>query len=94
MRAVWKYRLSISEKTILSCPLGAAFLHAYAPPRENPLDIVHVFVWAEIPDTTAVLEDRTILIRGSGHAFQGNEGHYIGTAHTPPFVWHVYEEKA
>jgi hypothetical protein len=51
-------------------------------------------MWALI-ETDAPLTNRRFCIRGTGQAFKGNEGKYIGTfqLRNGDFVFHLFEER-
>ena len=86
-------------KTIYKYPLfgsGVFSLIDEIPENAVPLYVGvskgQICVWFQV-DTDNKLEQRKILIRGTGQAFTGEEGAYIGTIITPSNrVWHYFDD--
>ena len=86
MKTVYKYLLGRVDKQTISMPVSGRPI--YVDLQDNKL-----YMWAEV-DTEAVPSiGKTILIRGTGRPFTGEEGVYIGTIRDGMFVWHVYESR-
>jgi hypothetical protein len=84
MRTIWKTVLDATEEQRITVPSGAEFLTA----REQR---GHVCVWFRC-DPEQPAEERTILIRGTGHP--DADGRYIGSAQIAggSLVFHVFEK--
>lgn len=84
MTKIFKYELEI---TGLSQPLllpdQGQIVSVAAQNGKICLWVLFVLGADKFPQT------RHFSIRGTGHVIQ--DGVYIGTAHIPPFVWHVFE---
>lgn len=80
---IWKYTLPLDEGAYhkVTMPDGAAEIHVAAQDG-NPC--VWAMVSPEAPPRTAYFE-----IIGTGRPVPDNSI-YLGTAHTPPYVWHVF----
>lgn len=86
MKAIYKYSLR---------PLGMMF--TVEMPKDAAVLTVQVqnnepHIWA-IVETEAPSEQRSFVLRGTGHEFNGNEGRYIGTFQldAAAFVGHLFE---
>jgi DNA-directed RNA polymerase subunit RPC12/RpoP len=84
---VYKYPLPTDSDFEIQLPMGAQILTVQAQ-KGTPC------IWA-IADTDALLTTRRLCLRGTGHAFKGNEGKYIGTFQLDngALVFHVFEER-
>ena len=84
---IWKWRLKLEEKQILSVPQGAQFLTTQTQ-NGNPQ------IWA-LCDETAPKVMRSIAIYGTGHPMPKNPGQYIATFQLIDLelVFHVFEIK-
>ena len=87
MKRIFKYEITITDEQSIGLPTGAKILHSGLDPNGMPC------IWAEVePDNP--IEMRKILVKGTGHPFNEDEGmiiNYIGTFNADPFVWHTYE---
>jgi DNA-directed RNA polymerase subunit RPC12/RpoP len=90
-RKIFKYPLTIDDEIEISMPEGSEILAVHT--QANYL-MQTPCIWA-IVDTDAPLTTRRLCIRGTGHAFKGNEGKYIGTCQIDSefLVFHLFEEK-
>jgi hypothetical protein len=57
------------------------------------MQVGEIIAWATV-DPDAPREERTFLVRGTGHKLNGREGRYIGTVFPGSLVFHVFEAKA
>lgn len=84
MRVIYKYPLALMNGVQeIEMPHGAKIVHV-AGQHEIPT------LWAEVLPT-AELVKREFVVYGTGHTIMFSDHKYIGTAHCPPFAWHVYE---
>ena len=81
MKTVWKFPLTGVE-SIITMPAKAKIVSAAIKDKTMVL-------WAEV-DTEAPLDDRTFVVKGTGHRLNDLE-FYVATIQDPPFVWHIYE---
>jgi hypothetical protein len=84
---VWKFQLDLMWDADdggvvgVDMPVDARVLHVHAQGND-------ICLWAHVsPD--APLVTRHFTVTGTGHPTP--RGEYVGTAHTPPDVWHVWE---
>ena len=49
------------------------------------------FIWVELDPSVTVMVMRVFLVVGTGYQLS-DDNTYIGTAQTPGYVWHCYEE--
>jgi hypothetical protein len=89
MRAIWKFPLSILQRSTIIMPKGAQVLCVQ-------LQDTTPCIWALIPDTEAPVVDRHFAVFGTGHPVDLVPGfQYLGTfqfAFPMPLVFHVFEE--
>ena len=87
MRTIYKYLLIVDASQFLSMPTGAEILCVQTQHGEPHL-------WAVV-DTDQPQEEREIIMRGTGHPLNGQEGRYIGTVqtHGGGLVWHLFERQ-
>lgn len=80
---IWKFPLSLDRGAYhaVQLPEGAAALHVAA---QDGWPCVWAMVSPDAPLRTAYFE-----IVGTGHPVP-DDSIYVGTAHTPPYVWHVF----
>lgn len=84
---IFKYPLHIiNDAQKILMPRGTQILHVA---WQNP----HACIWARIDDEQFEDEPHTFRVIGTGHEWPKGFS-YIGTAHAPPFVWHVLEKDA
>ena len=81
MKTIWKFQILFLIKGNLTMPEKAKIVSVQMQ-GEIPT------LWAEV-DTDAPVEKRQFVFYGTGH--RQDEGCYIGTFQSPPFVWHLYE---
>lgn len=95
MTTIWKFPLVMPvNRQIVKLPRFSAILHVAEQHGE-------LCLWAMVdidPDKGETkTEDRTIIIRGTGHPIEeADRLEYIGTVLTMggDLVWHVFEESA
>lgn len=87
MKSIWKFPLETSDEQEVTMPAGSQILCVQMQGQMMCL-------WAKVDQYTTERERRHILIRGTGHRLDGNEGLYIGTVQMQggALVWHVFEE--
>jgi DNA-directed RNA polymerase subunit RPC12/RpoP len=87
IRKIFKYPLPVDDEIAISMPEGSEILTVQVQGTMP-------YIWA-IVDTDAPITTRYLCIRGTGHAFKGNEGKYIGTYQLDngALVFHVFEER-
>jgi DNA-directed RNA polymerase subunit RPC12/RpoP len=85
-RKIFKYPLPIDDEIEISMPEDSEILTVQTQ-KGTPC------IWA-IVDTDAPLTTRRLCLRGTGHAFKGNEGKYIGTFQLDngALIFHLFEE--
>lgn len=87
MTTIWKYSLDLTDEQQLKIPKGSQILAV----QVQRGDLV---LWA-IVDTEAPMEERGIVIVGTGHPFP-NVGiaRHIGTVQMMDgaLIWHVFEK--
>lgn len=86
-RTIYKYGLGgLNSHITVEMPEGADVL-TFQYQADQPC------IWALV-DTERPAVIRHFLIHGTGHAFNGQEDRYVGTAQRGPFVWHLFEMAA
>ena len=87
MKTIWKFPLRVDDEQMISMPDGAALLYVQTQ-GEVPC------LWAVV-DSEAPRVDRRILMRGTGHPLQGNEGRSLGGFQLwgGKLVYHAFEAK-
>ena len=88
-RKIFKYPLALTDDyQKIPMPAGANIVEVAAQAGA-------ICLWAEFnePIDEATSEDRYFRVYGTGHPIHDPEASFVGTAHSPPFVWHVYETK-
>lgn len=84
---IYKYELAITTVTPLLVPGGMEVLEVGSQGDK-------VCIWALVDIAHTQTEIRNYYVVGTGHKFPPHEKYhcsYVGTAHCPPFVWHVLE---
>lgn len=83
MRTIYKYEVPMADEFIISLPVGAEIL---------TIQIQHdlYMLWA-IVDAVRKAENRTIIIRGTGHPLPDRPIKHISTVQQKSFVWHFFE---
>jgi len=85
--AIWKYPLPLQDVVELMLPRGARVLTMQ---KQNG----QLTMWALV-DPLAPLYLRSFAIVGTGNpAPNPEQGTYLATAQSGPFVWHLFEEIA
>ena len=84
MKTIWKYQLDLADHTSFTAPEPAEIISI-----ENQRGILSAWV---IVDPDAPVVTRNLVVRGTGHPFQGNEGKHIATVqgHDGLLVFHVF----
>lgn len=84
-RAVWKFPIEITDRQVLQMPHGAQ-IHYVAVQHEK------ICLWASV-DTNVDLEERVIIVAGTGHAISDTDLRYIGTVqfYREDLVFHIFE---
>ena len=98
MRTIYKYELRITDQQEITIFRDAKLLHvaSQAVEKHGPDGYgqwTQLCLWASV-DPYARQVRRRIAIVGTGNpAPEIGPAHaqYIGTAHCPPFVWHVFD---
>jgi hypothetical protein len=86
MTTVWKFPVSITDHTlVVSMPRAARVV-------EVGVQDGLLCMWA-IVHSDAPTDARRFQVVGTGHQAPDG-GKYVGTAHVPPFVWHLFEVDA
>lgn len=78
---IWKYPLDFPN-SVVEMPDGAATLHVAVQDGR-------LCVWAMV-SPTAPTRPAYFQTVGTGHPVP-DPSVYVGTVHTPPFVWHVFQ---
>lgn len=84
MKKIYDYCLPIVDQQHVYIPEGAQIISVAM--QDDVLCL-----WA-IVETVGPIEEREILIRGTGDPLTGSEGRFIGTI-SDELVWHVFEGK-
>ncbi len=85
-KQIWKYRMSDSREQLIQMPEGAEVLCVQLQ-REHPT------LWALV-NPLASLEERAILVVGTGWPMPLDSVRYIGTVYQANgLVWHVFEKE-
>lgn len=87
MRTIWKHALQFTDgPQVVTAPANWRVLHV-ADQHGQPT------LWLEV-DTDALGQwARPFHVIGTGHPVPAG-GTYVGSSHSGPFVWHVYETPA
>ena len=83
MNTIYKYPIR-SDQNMYEFPVGATFLHVAFQGDT-------LCLWALVDSNVSTLETRCISVFGTGHEIPDEATRYLGTAHQPPYVWHVWE---
>lgn len=84
MKQVWKFSLPESGDDAIKMPEGAKILTAQMQNGQ-------ACMWAEV-DPEAPKVTRWFFVIGTGHDY-GRRLEYISTFQSPPFVWHLFEDR-
>jgi hypothetical protein len=93
MKKIWKFELHLWEglRQVIKMPKDATVLCAQTQTIATGLPTI--MFWATV-DPDAEKEERTFRIIGTGHDIEEYDSLvFIDTVQTPPYVWHVFEEK-
>ena len=82
MRTIYKYRVDIGGSTYVSLPSGYFIKHVDMQQDD-------LCFWAEV-DRNEKTESVEFRVVGTGHQIPDG-AQYVGTAQSPPFVWHLYK---
>ena len=95
MDTIWRFVLRIDDEQTLQMPMGAQILSVAKKDGELSL-------WARV-QTNRTKEDRTILMRGTGHPYPTDPCRFLGTivdtreiegaGISKTFVWHLFEKE-
>ena len=86
MKTIWKFTIELTSEQKVLMPRGAEILTVQ-------IQRDFLSLWARV-DPKAEAEERSILVRGTGHEVQ-DHAKYIGTVQVldGQFIWHVFEGK-
>jgi len=86
MTSIFKYDLKIRDDQTVKMPIGAKIL-------STQLQYEKICLWALV-DPANEMEERKIIIRGTGHHIDEMDMKYIGTVQMVGghLVWHVFED--
>ena len=88
MKTVYKYEIPIGIITT-EMPIGASILDVQYQGLVDEHGAPMLSLWALV-NTKAKHEIVKLRVYGTGHPIE-KPGEYVGTAQTPPFVWHVFK---
>ena len=80
---IWKYILEIRDVQTLLIPRKAEGLSVQ-------IQRGHICLWVKV-NPNAPTEERTFIIRGTGHPLPEGKLSHIGSVQQHDFVWHVFE---
>ncbi len=86
MKAIWKYRLEVTDIQILKIPAGAR-------PLSVAMHYEKLCVWMLVDPSEQVVINRVFSIVGTGHPAYCADETFVGTVLDGPLVWHVFCEK-
>jgi hypothetical protein len=86
-QAIWKYQFEINDELqVKEMPLLSRCVHVAS--QDDVL-----CMWA-IVEPKYKLVKKYFRVHGTGFVYDIEDGdEYVGTAHMPPFVWHLFEIK-
>lgn len=89
MKTIFRYKIGITDKSVLLMPIGAKVLPSPPGDRNNGTEIE---IWAQV-DADAPLEPRQFRVIGTGNPMPDDCGEFVGTVvtHGGQFVWHLFE---
>lgn len=89
MRTIFRYKIAITDKSVLLMPSGAKVLPSPPGDRNNGSEIE---IWAQVDDTQPT-ERREFRVVGTGNPMPDDCDTFIGTVitHGGQFVWHLFE---
>ena len=88
MKTIWKFEVPVTDEPVVMAPAGAVFLPTAVFPYPGSVG----WLWA-IVDSDAPKVRVRLRIVGAGHPLT-EVGAYITTAHSGPFVWHIFHAPA
>ena len=80
---IWKFPLVITDRQVVSVPVGAQMLDVQMQ-GDTPC------LWAMCREASEP-QPRTIAIYGTGNPLPATPGRYIATFQESAFVWHVFD---
>lgn len=87
MNRIFRYEVPVIDCPTISLPVGSQFLHFNIGARGE------LAVWFLVNDQADV-KPVSFRLYGTGHPVDcdpnGWPGHFLGTAVSPPFVWHLF----
>ena len=88
MQAIWKFPLSLQDKTVITMPRSAVILCVQTQFNKP-------YLWALIHEIDGPKIERTYTTYGTGHKHKAITGRYIGTYQLDggALVFHVFEEE-
>jgi hypothetical protein len=84
---IHKYELVIGFRTGLMLPEGARVVHVGSQGDHDK-----VVLWVALDPNLPYERSRLFHVVGTGHVWPPDVD-YVGTAQSPPFVWHVLEQR-
>lgn len=81
---IFKYALEGADSNIM-LPIGSRIID-FQFQGDTPC------VWAIVNPYQKKEQGFRLIIQPTGKHFDGSRYRYIGTAHKPPFVWHLLED--
>lgn len=90
MRTIYKYSFNLEDLTAVELPEGAQVLSVQ---HQEGSDYRQLQLWA-IVDPSRPMRTVHLVVRGTGHPMQGNEGDYLGTVQllAGRLVFHVFTD--
>ncbi len=87
-KMIFKYSIPIDDEVTLKLPPGAQIISALNQ-RET------MCLYAIVDPKGLNEEAHTVVIRGTGHPFRGNEGEFIGTVSFADggLIFHVFKKE-
>jgi hypothetical protein len=80
MKVIYKYRIPVISEVLVRMPEGARILNV-------GLQNEQAHMWVEV-NLNGKMEDYFFRWVATGEQY--DRGEYVGTLHTPPFVWHLF----
>ncbi len=84
MKVIYKYCIAILDSSYVAMPKDAEILSVGVQESRK------IVIWA-IVDSEALIVQRRIHLRGTGHEAPPDSARHLGTVMDDPFVWHVFD---